>query len=176
MDINLVKATLENASEIHEMQIITFKPLLEKYQDFDLSPGNEKIEKTIARLKENITDYYIIKLNEKSVGGIRIRRYEEGTLCCIGPLFILPEYQNKGIAQKVFKIIEEKYKPEKGWILDTILQEEGNCHLYEKIGYKKTGKVKKINERMDKVYYEKKGIEIKKYRKEEVRPPSMAGG
>jgi hypothetical protein len=40
--------------------------------------------------------------------------------------------------------------------LDTILQEKGNCHLYEKIGYKKTGKIEKINERMDIVYYEKR--------------------
>jgi hypothetical protein len=52
-------------------------------------------------------------------------------------------------------LIEEKYKPKNGWILDTILQEEGNCHLYEKLGYKKTGKIEKINERMDIVYYEK---------------------
>jgi hypothetical protein len=117
MDINLVKATLENANELFQMQIITFKPLLEKYQDFDLNPGNEKIERTIARLNEEITDY-IIKTNKNSVGGIRIRRYEEGALCCVGPLFILPEYQNKGMAQKVFRIIEKKYKPKTGgyWI------------------------------------------------------------
>jgi N-acetylglutamate synthase-like GNAT family acetyltransferase len=156
MDVKLKRATVEDANDIFQMQIITFKPLLEKYQDFDLSPGNEKLEKTIARINEKITDYYIITLNNTFVGGIRIRRYEEGNLCCVGPLFILPEYQNKKIAQNVFKIIEEKYKPKNGWILDTILQEQGNCHLYEKIGYKKTGKIEKINERMDIVYYEKK--------------------
>ena len=158
LNISLLKATPEDANELFQMQIITFKPLLEKYQDFDRSPGNEKIERTIARLNEKITDYYIIKLNGKSVGGIRIRKYEEGKLCCVGPLFILPEYQNKGIAQKTFEIIEKIYKPENGWILDTILQEEGNCHLYEKVGYKKTGKIEKINEKMDIVYYEKKNI------------------
>jgi GNAT superfamily N-acetyltransferase len=156
MNISLVKASVENANELFQMQIITFKPLLDKYQDFDKNPGNEKIERTIARLKEDITDYYIIKLDNYFVGGIRIRRYEEGQLCCVGPLFVLPEYQNKGIAQTVFKIIEEKYKPKNGWILDTILQEKGNCYLYEKIGYTKTGKVERINEKMDIVYYEKK--------------------
>ena len=156
MDIKLVKANMDNIEEIYEMQIITFKPLLDKYQDFDLNPGNETIERTIARMNEYITDYYIIKLNEISVGGIRIRRYEEGDLCKVGPLFVLPEYQNKGIAQKVFKIIEEIYKPKNGWILDTILQEKGNCHLYEKIGYTKTGKIENINEKMDIVFYEKR--------------------
>jgi GNAT superfamily N-acetyltransferase len=156
VNIELIKATLENVKEIHEMQIITFKPLLDKYQDFDLNPGNEKIEKTIARLNEEITDYYIITLNKKSVGGIRIKRLEDGNLCKVGPLFILPEYQNKGIAQRVFGMTEKIYKPENGWILDTILQEKGNCHLYEKMGYTKTGKTEKINEKMDIVYYEKK--------------------
>jgi N-acetylglutamate synthase-like GNAT family acetyltransferase len=158
MNIILVKATLEDANEIHQMQIITFKSLLEKYQDYDISPGNEKLERTISRLNEEITDYYIIKFNKESVGGIRIRRYEEGNLCKVGPLFILPEYQNKGIAQNVFKIIEEKYKPKNGWILDTILQGKGNCYLYEKIGYKKTGQIENINENMDIVFYEKNNI------------------
>ncbi len=55
----------------------------------------------------------------------------------------------------MFKIIEEKYKPENGWILDTILQEAGNCYLYEKIGYKKTGRIDNINKKMDIVHYEK---------------------
>ena len=159
MKVILVKATLRDAEELYQMQIITFKSLLDKYQDFDLSPGNEKLEKTIDRIKEEITDYYVIKFDKYSVGGIRIRRYEEGTLCKVGPLYIIPQYQNKGIAQEVFRIIEEKYKPEKGWILDTILQEKGNCYLYEKIGYRKTGRIENINEKMDIVYYEKR-VEI----------------
>ena len=98
-------------------------------------------------------------MENTSVGAIRINKLENGLKCRISPIFILPKYQNKGIAQKVFKIIEEKYKPEKGWVLDTILQEEGNCYLYEKMGYKRTGKTEKINERMDIVYYEKKSNE-----------------
>ena len=32
-----------------------------------------------------------------------------------------------------------------------ILQEKGNIHLYEKIGYHQTGEVEHVNERMDKV-------------------------
>ena len=160
MNVKLIKATQENASELHKMQLIAFKPLLEKYQDYDLSPGNEPLEYTINRINQNITDYYIIEYNGISVGGIRIRRYEDRELCEVGPMYILPEYQNKGISQETFKIIEEKYKPKNGWILDTILQEKGNCYLYEKIGYKKTGKIEKINERMDLVFYEKKNNDL----------------
>jgi GNAT superfamily N-acetyltransferase len=128
---------------------------LDKYQDYDTNPGNESVEKVSARINQETTDYYIIKMGNTSVGAIRINRLENGLKCRIAPIFILPEYQNKGIAQKVFKLVEEKYKPKNGWILDTILQEEGNCHLYEKLGYKKTGKIEKIHKRMDIVYYEK---------------------
>jgi hypothetical protein len=59
VEINLVKASIENAEEIHQMQLILFQKLLEIYHDYDLNPGNEKIEETIARINENITDYYI---------------------------------------------------------------------------------------------------------------------
>ena len=41
------------------------------------------------------------------------------------------------------------------WSLDTILQEPGNLHLYEKKGYRRTGQIERINDRMDIVFYEK---------------------
>ena len=155
MDLKLEKATIGNINEIHQMQIKAFKNLLEKYEDYDTNPGNENIDKIVARINQKTTDYYIIKFQNISVGAIRICNLDEGKICRISPIFIIPEFQNKGIAQNVFNIIEEKYKPQNGWILDTILQEEGNCYLYEKIGYKKTGKIEKINDKMDIVYYEK---------------------
>lgn len=44
---------------------------------------------------------------------------------------------------------------EKDWQLDTILEEKGNCHLYEKFGYRKTGKFEKISDIETIVFYEK---------------------
>ena len=49
----------------------------------------------------------------------------------------------------------EKIHGHDNWKLYTILQEEGNCYLYEKLGYKRTGLVENINDKMDIVYYEK---------------------
>jgi hypothetical protein len=40
-------------------------------------------------------------------------------------------------------------------MLDTILKEEGNCYIYEKLGYKRTGEIEHINEQMDIVFCEK---------------------
>jgi len=45
MNISLAKSGLKDAETIHVMQIKSFMPLLEKYQDYETSPVNEPIEK-----------------------------------------------------------------------------------------------------------------------------------
>lgn len=39
--------------------------------------------------------------------------------------------------------------------LDTILQEAGICHLYEKVRYRQTGRIRKVNDCMTLVFYRK---------------------
>lgn len=155
MVITLIKAGLNEASLIYEMQIKAFMPLFEKYQDFETSPANEAVERTIERLNQTTTDYYIIKESNIPVGAIRIVRKENNNYR-VSPIFILPEYQGKGIAQQVFLMIEDIYNDARRWELDTILQEQGNCYLYNKIGYQKTGEIKQINDRMAIVFLEKR--------------------
>ncbi len=41
---------------IHEMQINSFMPLLEKYQDYDTNPANEPLERVITRLNQSFND------------------------------------------------------------------------------------------------------------------------
>ena len=72
----------------------------------------------------------------------------------ISPIFIMPEYRNKGYSQQEIKEAE-RIHGENHWKLDTILQEKGNCYLYEKLGYHQTGKVEQINDNMTIVFYEK---------------------
>lgn len=154
MKINLVKATVNDVELIHKIQIEAFAELLNKYQDFDTSPANEPIEKVLWRLEQDTTYFYLIEYKNKYVGAIRVVDQKNGTPKRISPLFILPEYQNKGIAQKA--IIEaEKIHGNTNWELDTILQEKGNCYLYEKMGYNTTGKTKQINDKMTLVFYKK---------------------
>ena len=59
-----------------------------------------------------------------------------------------------GFAQQAILEAERIYG-EDNWSLDTILQEKGNLHLYEKLGYRQIGKIEKISDIMDIVYYEK---------------------
>ena len=68
---------------------------------------------------------------------------------CFWPIFILTEYQGFGYAQ------EAEYPESIFWELETILQEPKLRHLYEKMGYRRTGKTERIRDGMDLVYYEK---------------------
>lgn len=160
MEITLLRATIDDAKELHAMQVEAFKELLEKYQDFDTNPGNENVEKVEARLKQDFTFYYFICIGQQKAGAIRIVDMKvNGKNKRISPIFILPEFQGTGIAQKAIRLCEETHGNE-NWELDTILQESKNCYLYEKMGYRKTGKTEVINERLTLVFYEKKEADI----------------
>ena len=155
MKIELIRARLKDAKEIWEMQIKSFKELLDKYQDFETNPANEFISNIEMRLKQNFTFFYFICIDNKKVGAIRIINHkEENKNKRISPIFILPKYRNKGIAQSVIKICEEIHG-NNNWELSTILQEKGNCYLYEKLGYHSTGKTQVINDRLTLIFYEK---------------------
>lgn len=155
MEVTLLKAHIDNAKELHAMQVEAFKELLEKYQDFATSPASENMEKVEERLKQDFTFYYFICIGQQKAGAIRIvDKKENGKSKRISPLFVLPEFQGKGIAQEAIRLCEEIHGNE-NWELATILQEPKNCYLYEKMGYQRTGGSKTINEKLTLVFYEK---------------------
>ena len=66
----------------------------------------------------------------------------------ISPIFVIPKFQNKGIASNVIERLFDIYPKTIEWRLDTIKQEKRNCYLYEKCGFVRTGDEKVINENM----------------------------
>ena len=153
-NIILKAATEEDIQTVWEMQVKAFSDLLEKYRDYDMSPAAESIEKVMARYKQPWTTYYFINADDETVGVIRVVDKKDGSRKRISPIWIMQEYRNKGYAQAAM-IAAEQIHGADNWSLDTILQEKGNLHLYEKMGYHQTGQIEKINDRMDIVYYEK---------------------
>ncbi|MPN31302.1 hypothetical protein SDC9_178776 [bioreactor metagenome] len=93
-------------------------------------------------------------MDKVTVGAIRVVKVEN-RIYRVSPIFVLPEYQGKGIAQKVFRLIETLHSDAMEWRLDTILQEKGNCYLYEKLGYIKTGETKIVIDKLTIVFYSK---------------------
>ena len=154
MNVDLRPAVRDELEKIWKMQIEAFKGLLEVYQDYDMSPEAEGIDKITARFEQPWTTYYFIVADGKDVGVIRIVDKKDGSRKRISPLWIMPDERGRGYAQNAILKAEEIHGAHH-WELDTILQEKGNLHLYEKMGYHQTGKTDKINERMDIVYYEK---------------------
>jgi len=149
--MELIKAVQSDANELWQMQKIAFAELLERYKDYETNPASEPLERTVQRLCDASSFYFIVESGEK-VGAVRV--VEGGERKRISPIFIMPQHRRKGLAQQAIRLAEQLHG-ERGWELSTILQEAGNCRLYEKLGYRRTGQVQRINERMDLVFYEK---------------------
>lgn len=155
MSIELVKAEFDDLNTILQMQKEAFAELYAKYQDTQTSPATEKYEDILFRFKQPETTYYFITTNNIKIGVIRVVDCNDGiTRKRISPIFIMQEYRNKRYAQQAIKEAE-RIHGKQHWKLDTILQEKGNCHLYEKLGYYPTGQTEIINDKMTIVFYEK---------------------
>ena len=152
IELKVVKS--EDIETVWKMQIEAFSDLLQKYQDYDISPGAESIDKVTARFEQPWTTYYFIVNGDEKIGVVRIVDKKDGSRKRISPIWIMREYQNKGYATQAILEAEKIYGAN-NWCLDTILQEKGNLHLYEKLGYHQTGRIDKINDWMDIVYLEK---------------------
>ena len=155
MKIEISKANFEDCYHIHEIQIKSFENLLEKYHDYDTNPGAESLEKVSEKFNRLNNTYYKINCDGMCIGAIRVIANDENTKARISPIFILPEYQGFGIAQKSIVLLEYELKNIRTWVLDTIKEEKMLCHLYEKLGYTTTGKEETIKTHMTIKYYEK---------------------
>ena len=151
--IDLKKADRSDCETIHRIQVKAFSPILLKYQDYDSNPASESLDDIYRRFDQSFTDYYLIELDGSEIGALRVCDF--GATCSLSPICILPEFQGNGYAQSAIRLMEGFYPKAGLWELDTIAQEEKLCYLYEKIGYRKTGRVDHLKDGMDIVYYEK---------------------
>ena len=154
MCVVLKPALRSDLETLWQMQKEAFDGLLQKYQDYDTNPACERFERTCQKFDLPGSFYYFIEADGETVGVIRILDRKDGSRKRISPLWIMPQFRGRGYAQQAILAAEALHGPD-FWSLDTILQEEGNLHLYEKLGYHRVGETKKINDRMDLVFYEK---------------------
>jgi Acetyltransferase (GNAT) family. len=154
LGISLRKAEMNNCVQIHKMQVESFSVLLDKYKDYSTNPAAESIERIEQRMSQEFTDYYFICLSDDIIGAIRVVRLNNH-VCRISPMFILPHYQGMGYAQQAILEAESLYPQAKHWELDTIKQESKLCYLYEKMGYRATGKEEKVKDDMTIIFYSK---------------------
>ncbi len=109
MDVRLVRIDIEDAEKLWNMQVTAFKELYEKYQDTETSPATEPVDNIIMRLNQPFTYYYFIIANGIAAGAIRVvDQHEYGVTKRISPVFVMPEYRNRGLAQKAIKLAEKQ--------------------------------------------------------------------
>ena len=144
-----------DADDVFEIQHKAFKPLYDKYRDESTNPYLENKETVMAKYTREGTNGYVFTVDGKPVGAVRIIADRPNKTCRVSALCVVPQFQGTGIARKALLDIEKMYPDITTWELDTILQEKGNCRLYEKIGYQKTGKIQQVNEKMTLVFYKK---------------------
>ena len=152
--IHLRTVAPDESEKLCDMQQLAFRALLDKYHDYNTNPGVESLMVIEQRLGFDDIDHYWIQFDTIDIGYIRITRQESG-VCRLSRMFILPEFQGKGYAQQALKQAESRYPQTQRWELDTIKQEIKLCHLYEKMGYRRTGDEHSIQEGMDLVDYVK---------------------
>lgn len=157
--IELVPANEKDAKLLHRLQVEAFTPLYEKYHDDATSPAKEPLERIIQKVTEVNSEFYIICMEGETVGGIRIRHYQGETVfedvSWISPVFVIPNFQNRGIAQEAIQKVFALYPETVVWRLSTIEQETANCHLYEKLGFVRIGTGHAVNEQMTLIDYER---------------------
>ena len=57
----------------------------------------------------------------------------------LGRIYLLPEYQNRGIGTRAMQFIEHTFPAATRWTLDTPCWAIRNHHFYEKLGYVQIG-------------------------------------
>lgn len=153
-NLKIVQFKPSDIDVVFEIQQKAYKPLYDKYHDDKTSPYTESKEKVLEKYTRDGTKGYIFTKKDIPVGAVKIILLPDNT-AKVSALAVLPEYQGQGIAYNALLEIESLHGDIRKWILDTILEEPRNCHLYEKLGYKKTGKIEKLKENMTIVDYEK---------------------
>jgi len=162
-EVKLVLARAGDAERIWQLKREAFLPLYEKYRDDATSPAKESLDKVIWQLQDERTAYYFISVGKQQIGAVRVVE-RKSAVFTISPIFLLPQYQNKGIGSIVINKLFQSYKGAVAWRLSTILQEERNCHFYEKLGFRKTGEKTEVQENMTIIGYEKTNVEVRHYR------------
>jgi RimJ/RimL family protein N-acetyltransferase len=154
MNIELRGATPDDVELIQKLQIEANQAYLEKYQDYDVNPACESLERIRERFAD-FRDHFFIVADGEIVGTIRTAWWTGTGRYRLGGISVAPAFQNKGIGGQAIRQTEALYPQAETWELDTILQEPRLLHLYEKLGYQREGEPEVVNERMSLVFMKK---------------------
>ncbi len=136
LGVGILIACEDDFAEILNVQKKAFYSEAVLYQSFNIQP----LSQTLEEMQEECKDKVVLKaiVDEKIVGSIRANAHEEG--CWVNKLVVLPEFQKRGIGEKLLREIEKYFPEAKKSTLGTGANSESNIRLYQKVGYQIVGK------------------------------------
>lgn len=148
--IDISKATLEDAVEILSLQKLAYQSEAQIYNDWTIPP----LLHTTDEIKGEFDTHVFLRAvsNQSIVGSVRARMI--GATCHLGRLIVHPEWQNRGLGTRLMTEIEIMHRDTARFELFTGSQSAGNLHLYHKLGYKEF-KREPLNSQVELVYLEK---------------------
>ncbi len=158
-----IKATTqEEAVVLSEIQKQAFLPLYERYHD-EGNPCLRGVEDIANRLNSEYFRYFTIFDDGEIVGGVLYRCKGNNMIgIALGDgiyylqrIYIKPEHQNKGIAQKAILLCEKEFPDAKMFSVDFPEDLEKNRRCYEKAGFCDTGKRVEVQPGLVLAYFEK---------------------
>lgn len=153
MSVKLIKAEQKDLPKILTMQKAAFQELLRKYEDTQTNPASETLSDLKSRMGKG-QETYFISFQDRICGALTVIKLNESSMR-LSRLFILPDHQNRGLAQAALIAAENRFSQSIRWELTTIKQESKLTYLYEKAGYKRTGFEKGLKADMTLVQFEK---------------------
>ncbi len=162
MNITIRPTTEEEAQLLSDIQKEAFLPLYEKYHD-KASPYLRGKEDILNRINTTQFRCYCILSDDVIVGGIYYKCF--GKCLFIEELktgeyylqrvFIKPQFQCKGIAQRAILLCEKEFPNAEKFIVDFPVDLDKNRKCYEKAGFCDTGKSIEIQPGLVLACYEK---------------------
>ncbi len=150
MDIKIVQASLDDASEILALQNIAYQKEAAIYDDWNIPP----LTQTLTEIKNELITKHFIKaiFNDRIISSVRGNL--DYNTCMIGRLIVYPEYQNNGIGSLMMCNIENAFTNAKRFELFTGTKSIDNIRLYKKLGYREY-RIQTLSPKVQIVFMEK---------------------
>ncbi len=131
MNIEIIHADSEDASEILALQKIAYQKEARLYDDWNIPPLSQSLPEI---QKEFETSVFLKAISDDRIIG-SVRALLDSDTCMIGRLIVHPEYQGKGIGSLLITNIEKEFSNAKRFELFTGTKSVDNIRLYQKLGY-----------------------------------------
>jgi GNAT superfamily N-acetyltransferase len=131
MDISIVQATSDDASEILALQKMAYQSEAKLNDDWTIPPLTETLPEILSEFE---TKFFLKAVcADKIIGSVRATL--DSCTCQVGRLIVHPDYQGRGIGTMLMCRIETAFSRAERFELFTGIKSINNIQLYQRLGY-----------------------------------------